>query len=260
MGVAVAPSVAPEPWNMKRKLTELGVENLKAPKSGRLEVWDSVLPAFGLRVTEKNARSWIVALRRPGAKHPSRIKLGAPPDMSLAAARAKARQMMEGGAPERPVTFKVLAGQFLEHGRTKRGRTLRPATLKEYRRALLTYGTALHAKPVREIRRGEIAGLIREVANTRGSTSAMRTRAALSRFWGWMLASDLVDANVVVGTEGYSTPKRQRVLADGELRALWAATADRSDFNLIVRLCLWLGCRRAEAGGMAEGELDAKGV
>ena len=99
---------------------------------------------------------------------------------------------MEGGAPECPITFKELAGQFLEHGRTKRGRPLRPATKKEYKRALLTYAASLHAKPVREIRRGEIARLIRHVANTKGSTSTMRTRAALSRFWGWMLASDLV--------------------------------------------------------------------
>jgi hypothetical protein len=199
---------------MKRKLTQLGVDNLRAPKSGRLEVWDSVLPAFGIRVTEKNARSWIVALRRPGAKHPSRIKLGAPPEMSLVAARAKAREMMEDGAPERPITFKDLAGQFLEHGRTKRGRPLRSTTRTEYKRALLSYAAPLHAKPVREIRHGEIAALIRDVAKTRGSTSAMRTWAALSRFWGWMLASDLVDANVVIGTEGYSTPKRQRVLSD----------------------------------------------
>ena len=167
---------------------------------------------------------------------------------------------MEGGAPECPITFKELAGQFLEHGRTKRGRPLRPATKKEYKRALLTYAVSLHAKPVREIRRGEIARLIRHVANTKGSTSAMRTRAALSRFWGWMLASDLVDANVVIGTEGYSTPKRQRVLSDSELRALWAATADRSDFNMLVRIMIWTGCRRAEAGGMAQDELDAKGV
>jgi integrase len=60
----------------------------------------------------------------------------------------------------------------------------------------------------------------------------------------------------VTGTESYSTPKRSRVLNDGELRALWAATEDGSDFGLIVRLCLWTGCRRSEAGGMAWSELD----
>ncbi|MGH6902910.1 MAG: tyrosine-type recombinase/integrase, partial [Geminicoccaceae bacterium] len=244
---------------MKRKLTDLTVPRIKKPKSGRLEVWDTLLPAFGFRISATGARTWIVATRRPGATHPVRLKVGTPdePDrMSLADARAKARQLMEGNAPELPVTFKDLAGQFLEHGRTKRGRPLRPATKKEYKRALLTYAAPLHAKPVRGIRRGEIAGLIRDVANTRGSTSAMRTRAALSRFWGWMLASDLVDANVVVGTEGYSTPKRQRVLLDGELRALWAATEERSDFNMIVRLCFWLGTRRSEPGGMDWNELD----
>jgi integrase len=259
MGVGVAQLVAPEPLNMKRKLTDLAVARMKPPPSGRLEIWDAVLPAFGLRISATGARTWIVAVRRPGRKHPVRLKIGTPDEphrMALTDARAKARHLMEGGAPERPVTFRDLAGQFLEHGRTKRGRPLRSATKTEYKRALLSYAAPLHGKPVREIRRGEIAGLIRDVANTRGSTSAMRTRAALSRFWGWMLASDLVDANVVVGTEGYSTPKRQRVLSDGELRALWAATADRSDFNLIVRLVIWTGCRRAEAGVMSWSDLE----
>jgi Arm DNA-binding domain len=210
---------------LKRKLTDLGVARIKQPASGRLEVWDTVLPAFGLRIRATGTRTWIAAVRRPGKKHPVRLKIGGPGEpprgISLAEAGAKARQLMEGGAPTLPVTFKELAGRFLEHGRTKRGRQPRPATVKEYRRALLVYPTPLHPKAVRDIRRGEVASLIREVAAARGSTSAMRTRAALSRFWGWMLASDLVEVNVVAGTEGYSTPKRSRALSDSELRALW---------------------------------------
>jgi integrase len=63
----------------------------------------------------------------------------------------------------------------------------------------------------------------------------------------------------VVGTEGYETPKRSRVLSDGELAAIWAATVEPSDYHVIVRLCLWFGCRRAEAGGMRWSEL-ADGV
>ena len=243
---------------MKRKLTDLAVARIKAPASGRLEVWDTVLPAFGFRISATGARTWIVAARRPGAKHPVRLKVGTPdePDrMSLADARSKARQLMESGAPELPVTFKDLTGQFLEHGRTKRGRPLRPATKKEYKRSLLTYAVPLHAKPVRDIRCGEIAGLIREVASARGSTSAMRTRAALSRFWSWLIATRRAEVNPVTGTEGYSTAKRQRALSDRELRQLWAATEERSDFNMIVRLCLWLGTRRSEPGGMRWSEL-----
>jgi integrase len=247
---------------MQTKLTELSVARLKAPKSGRLEVWDTTLPAFGVRITENDARSWIVALRKPGSKHPSRIKLGEPGHMALGDARAKARELMADpnalAAREKAKaeTFGPLAERFLAHGRTKRGRELRANTVKEYRRALLDYAKSLHANPVRDVCRGEIADLIRTVATERGATTAMRTRAALSRFFSWLLANDKVAGNPVMGTEGYETPKRERVLTDGELSAIWAATESPSDFHMIVRLMLWTGTRRSEPGGMAWSELS----
>jgi integrase len=244
---------------MKAKLTELSVARIRPPQSGRLEVWDSTLPAFGLRVTSTGARSYVVAIRKAGAKHPSRIKVGEPGRMALADARDAARQLMQtGAAPEpedEPETFASLAEQFLGHGRTKRGRVLRPATTKEYRRALLVYSKPLHAKPVTAIRRGDVAQLLRATATNHGATTAMRTRAALSRFYSWLVANDEVDANVVLGTEGYDVAKRSRVLTDGELAAIWGATEDPHDFNLIVRMCLWTGCRRSEAGAMRWSEL-----
>jgi integrase len=46
------------------------------------------------------------------------------------------------------------------------------------------------------------------------------------------------------------------VLSDAELRALWRETEAPADFHAIVRLCLWTGCRRGEAGGMRWSELD----
>ena len=127
--------------------------------------------------------------------------------------------------------------------------------MREYRRSLLGHAKRLHALPVTDIRRADVASLIRKVAIQHGEMSAMRTRAALSRFWSWLIANDKVEFNVVSGTEGFSTPKRSRVLDDDELRALWAATDVPDDFHLIVRLCLWTGCRRSEAGGMRWSEL-----
>jgi hypothetical protein len=78
---------------MQKKLTELSVARIKPPKSGRTEIWDSTLPAFGVRVSSRG-RSYVVAIRKPGAKHPSRLKVGEPGSMSLADARAKARTLM----------------------------------------------------------------------------------------------------------------------------------------------------------------------
>jgi len=44
------------------------------------------------------------------------------------------------------------------------------------------------------------------------------------------------------------------VLSDGELMSLWAPNKGDRELDLIVRLCLWCGCRRGEAGGMRWSE------
>jgi site-specific recombinase XerC len=165
-----------------------------------------------------------VALRRPRARHPAWFKLTS---RTLKDARKQAGDALADPAAffaaraatedETPDTFGTLAEQFLDHGRTKRGRVPRLATKREYRRALV-YARSLHAKPVRDVRCGEIAELIRTTARKGGVVTAMRTRAALSRFFSWLLANDRVDSNPVVGTEGYDVPKRERVLSDAELR------------------------------------------
>ena len=70
------------------------------------------------------------------------------------------------------------------------------------------------------------------------------------------MANDDEIVNPFTGTESYETVKRSRVLKDGEqLAELWAATEEPRDFNLIVRLCLWTGCRRSEAGGLRWSEV-----
>jgi integrase len=213
--------------------------------------WDSLLPAFGCRVSHRT-RTWIVNIRG------SKKRFGRFPAMGLAEARARARELMAGGVVSFGAElFHTLAEEFLLHGRTKRGRLLRPATVKEYRRALLIYARPLHRAEVRTIIRAQVADIITTVGRTSGTTTAMRTRAALSRFFGWCVATGKADANPVTGTEGYDVPRRARVLSDGELAALWRSTEDGSDFSMILRLCLWTGCRRTEAGGMMWSELSS---
>jgi integrase len=254
---------------MKTRLTELAVSRLRPPQRGKYS-WtpDALLPSFGLRVYTTGRRVWGITRRWGGAKHPTFRKVGEYPAMSLADARTKARGILadpdvaiddEPELEQDDETFATLAEQFLAHGRTKRGRELRTATVKEYRRALLLYAKELHPRPVDGVRRADAARVIDHVARTSGATSAMRVRAAGSRFFSWLVARGLVEHNAFTGTEGYDVPKRERVLSDGELAAIWTATAERSDFNLIVRLCLWTGCRRSEAGGMRWSEL-ADGV
>jgi integrase len=250
---------------LTEKITDALVRKLPAPAKGNVLYYDPELPGFAVRVTAAGARSFVLVYHFEGEER--RDTLGQfPHELDAKKAREKAldwrssiRLKIDPNPRDEPEpddsTFKALAEEFLAHGRTKRGRTLRPATKKEYKRALFVYAEVLHGRPLAEIRRREIAAVIQRAAKDRGEVTAMRTRAALSRLYTWAIANGHVEANVAAGTEGYDTPTRERVLYDAELAALWAATAEPTDFNLIVRLCLWTGCRRAEAGGMRWSEL-----
>jgi integrase len=239
---------------MRKKLTDRTVTRTP-PSTGRVEIWDTVLPAFGIRISSTGKRTWMVAMRRPGKNNPARLTVGTLPPMSLAEARASARAMMARGVPAEPVKFKELAEEFLQHGRTRKGKIWRPATDRAYRTALFVAAEPLHGRRVHEIRRRDIADLLRTVSTKRGPTFAALTRATLGRFWSWLVEIDRADYSPVIGTPIYEIGKRERVLSDAELRAIWAATDQRSDFNMILRLMLWTGCRRSEAGGMRWSEL-----
>ena len=85
------------------KLTERAVARLKPPASGKLDVWDLALPAFGVQLRATGRRAWIIAVRRPGKTTTSRIKIGDPATMPLAEAQERARELMrEPGALAAP--------------------------------------------------------------------------------------------------------------------------------------------------------------
>lgn len=48
------------------KLTQVAVDRLKPPASGRIDYFDTQLPAFGLRVSSSGRKSWIVMYRVGG--------------------------------------------------------------------------------------------------------------------------------------------------------------------------------------------------
>jgi integrase len=222
------------------------------------EIWDLLLPGFGVRLGAKR-RTWQVAIRRPGAPHPTRIKIGTFPPMSLADARSKARKLMETGAPSVPTTVSTLITEFLDHGMTKTGRPFRRATADAYRRVLGRYAAPISHRPVADVTRMELAALIRAIARDSGVPTASLARSMITRLLGWAVATGYVDHNPMIGTPSYAVGKRSRVLSDPELRALWAATETYTDYHAVLRLCLWTGCRRSEAGGARWSEFSPDG-
>ena len=73
---------------MSPHLTELAIRKLEVTPGKRIELWDSKVPGFGMRVTPTGARSFVLMYRVNGHQH--RMTLGQYPILTLAKAREKA--------------------------------------------------------------------------------------------------------------------------------------------------------------------------
>jgi Arm DNA-binding domain len=58
------------------------------PEAGRIDVWDTLLPRFGVRVNASGSRIWIAMTRRAGARNAGRVTIGRFPAMDSVTARA----------------------------------------------------------------------------------------------------------------------------------------------------------------------------
>jgi hypothetical protein len=81
---------------MKKVLTDRTLKALKPAEIGkRYVVWDAHLHNFGVRVTDKGRRTFIVMRRLPGARHPVRHALGEYPAVELKIARKRAKDVLD---------------------------------------------------------------------------------------------------------------------------------------------------------------------
>ena len=77
---------------MKRKLTPKTVEHLKAQGRRRLEVWDTTLLGFGIRVYQTGRKVWFVIARVK--RRQRRFTIGTYPVLALGDALIKARKIL----------------------------------------------------------------------------------------------------------------------------------------------------------------------
>jgi hypothetical protein len=88
----VDPALTTESDLLRLRLTHRSIAALK-PAAKRYEVWDEIVPGFGVRVDQAR-KSFVVVKRFPGAKHPTRRTIGHYGIMGLADARDTARNMI----------------------------------------------------------------------------------------------------------------------------------------------------------------------
>jgi integrase len=259
---------------MATKLTTIAVENAKAKKRAgalvRTEIADRGAPGLFLVIQPSGAKSWAYRYRIAGRSR--KLTLGSM-GLTLAEARlaaAQARRELELGRDPAndkqaaKAAARVQAAESIEravesflelHARRK----TRPASLRLtesiFRRFVVP---AWGDRNVRDIRRKDVIALVENVA-TDTPVLANRVLSALSKFFGWLAARDMVDASPCKGVEPPGTETaRDRVLDDDELRALWMACSrpDAGPAEAVIRMLILTGTRRTEAAAIAYSEID----
>jgi integrase len=244
-------------------LTQKTVTAIELPE-GKAEaiVFDNGLPGFGLRIRRGGSRSWIYQFKL-GTQH-RRVTLGNATALSAAQARKTATELhalvrlgrdpageKAEGRVRAAETMGAALQSYLPHQRAR----LKPRSYVEVERHLLKHCKPLHSLQLAKVDRRAVAGRIATVAAKSGAIAANRTRASLAAFFAWAIREGLLDVNPVVGTGKQPERARDRVLLSAELRVIWAATADASDYSAVVRLLMLTGQRTSEIAGLRWSEV-----
>jgi len=118
----------------------------------------------------------------------------------------------------------------------------------------------LGARQIDDVSRTDITRLLDRIADENGAPMADQVLAFLRRIMNWHASrSDTFRSPIVPGLAHTrpSQQRRQRVLSDDELRAVWrAAEASPSAFGYLVKFLLLTATRRNEAARMRHGEIS----
>lgn len=258
------------------KLTQRRIETLECPEGTKdILVFDDEQRGLGVRVTRGGetgslgGKSYLAQYTLAGQKR--RVPLGACGAVTLAAARAAARSILgdvaKGRDPaaerkeaarearrkaaEEALTFEALLGQWeVLHLADKRERY----ALEAVRALRHTFSKHLD-EPASSLDRATVVHSLDALAKKGRAAMASRTAAYGRACFQWAVKRGSLTSNPFQNLPLASVAKRERVLTDDELRAIWQATDGPGPFNAIVRMLILTGQRREEVAAMVWDEI-----
>jgi integrase len=262
----------------KRDLTDRAIRALKPAAPGKRYIEpDGQVAGFGVRVTDKGHKTFVLVTRYPGASQPAPRAIGDYPTVELAKARDIAREWKEdvkrGVDPrEKAEAARRHAEAAKRAAERQQANTFRAAfqAFKEEHLSTLRTGAvvaaaienhvmdALGDRPLGEITRAEGNEVVRSIAIAKRSpTSARRVKSYLHKFGRWCEEDGRIEEAPFAGLRRFGKEQaRDRVLKPLEIRAIWTASAEMGAFGRSVRLMLATGQRRGEVGEATWPEID----
>lgn len=243
-------------------LTDRFVKALQ-PTGRQVTYHDEKIPEFGVRVGAKaNTKTWIVRYRTPAGTR-RQMKLGRYPSTPLADARDAAKDVLgrvargEDPAGEKRregVTVRKFAEEYLEKHAKPRKRSWEDDERKLNKDVLPAIG---HLR-LGEVGRRDLVAILDRVAARGSNVGANRTRALLSKFFGFAMDRGLIDLSPAQRLPRYAKEKaRDRVLAPPEIEAVWSALGEEHPvIASLLKMALLTGARMGEVAGMRAEEIE----
>jgi hypothetical protein len=230
--------------------------------------WDTLRDArrgFGLMVTAGGARSWVIQYRHAGqsrrmtldreltldkARRKARTLLGNASEVDpLAAKRAKAAKTAE------PDTLKAVALSYLKVDKVAQLRSVDQRRQTFERLIFPTLGKC----DIASIRRSEINAMLKRIGEEQGPVMADHVLAYLRALFNWHASCGDDFHSPIVRGMALTKPKerrRQRVLSDDELRAVWRVASETpGPFGRFIQFILLSATRRNEARYISRREV-----
>lgn len=237
----------------KITLSDVGLRSLQLPIAGQLDYWDDKFPAFGVRVSQGGAKTFVLNI------HNARRSIGRYPIISLAEARQEAKRLLAektlGKSRPQSVPYAKALDEFLE----EKQKTRRPATYQNLRLRLKQHFTF----------KGPIAGVThqdvsRRLAKIPSSSEHDHALSVAKTFFTWAMNRRYITDSPVRGISPHGHTSRARVLSDAELQSIWQACEVGESpvqrqaeeprlpchFRTIVKLLMLTGQRRGEIAAL----------
>ena len=215
------------------RLSDKTIEKLAAPEKGQVEIWDTLVPGFGVRVSHGGRKAFVLLYRVRGQSRKRRLTLGAYPALSLAEARQIARDaLLQAQRGSDPAAVKVCAAEgalsyaaLVDEFVTKYRDADQHRSWFEVERILRKETVSLWGgRPASQITRSDVQAVL-EAMHRRGSPIATnRLLAALRPMFKWAEETGRIPSSPVAGMRNPVSEEgraRDHVVDDAELPRLW---------------------------------------
>ena len=249
------------------KLTKSAIDALPAPSSD-VVYWDAASPGFGVKITPKGRKVFIVLYRAGGAGSKLRkYTIGPFGRVTLHQARVAAQKVfaakLEGrdlAAEKREAKRRVVADRVEDLLATFIIQRLsKNRSIAEISRLLRReVGKPWAGRSIHEISKRDVVELVCTIEQRGAPGSANKTLKSIKTFLRWCVGRAVLDRSPA---EGVPLPAkevaRDRILDDRELaNVILAARKIGGPYGSIVELLALTGQRREEVAGLHRDEFD----